>query len=521
MTSRHYDVVVLGRSLGALSLAALLARRDFSVLLLGQEQRPPSYAWERFRLKRRAFTLLFGASPVWRRILHELAQSPSFKRRTQALEPMFSLSAPGRRLQVSSRPEVFEREIEREFSEVRQLVDEFYTRLASANAAIDSAFSRDMVWPPDSLWDRIDAARVAATLPLLDDDDPGDLLSKFPLDHPYRELATIPTVFATDLDYAVMGLPALAVARLHGCWTRGLDSLSRGGDELEEFLLERFQAHGGVAELGKRAESLVVRGGRIVGVYEEGASDPMGTDAVVTCLSGEAIANLARGEGITKHAQERWPQINATAGRFIVSVVVKTEGVPTPLSAETFLLPPDSPYPDPRQPVVHLQRIDPSGLGPDAAPDETLLVAEAIIPAEGALTLHEARSSVLNTLRLHFPFLDRHIVLVDSPHDGLPLEDYSRGQRREVARIHIPQSSTKPEYMEHQWSVEPTGYLGLAAESCKGPIPGSYLVGKTTLPALGQEGELLSAWSVAKMLTRKDSVRQRRRRQLWTKIETG
>jgi hypothetical protein len=75
--------------------------------------------------------------------------------------------------------------------------------------------------------------------------------------------------------------------------------------------------------------------------------------------------------------------------------------------------------------------------------------------------------------------------------------------------------------MEHQWSVEPTGYLGLAAEPCVGPIPGSYLVGKTTLPALGQEGELLAAWSVAKMLTRKDSVRQRRRRQLWTKIETG
>jgi hypothetical protein len=285
--------------------------------------------------------------------------------------------------------------------------------------------------------------------------------------------------------------------------------------------LERFVAHGGVAELSKRAEGLVVRGGRIVGVMEEGASDALGTDAVVTCLSGEAIAQLAHGEGITKQARERWPQVTATAGRFIVSVVVKTAGIPAPLSAESFLLPPDSPYPDPRQPVVHLQRIDPSGLGPDASPDETLLVAEAIIPAEGALTLSEARSSVLNTLRLHFPFLDRHTVLIDSPHDGLPLEDYSRGHRRDIDRIHVTQSSAKPEYMEHQWSVEPTGYLGLAAESCKGPIPGSYLVGKTTLPALGQEGELLSAWSVAKMLTRKDSVRQRRRRQLWTKIETG
>ncbi|HEX2734463.1 MAG TPA: phytoene dehydrogenase [Polyangiaceae bacterium] len=518
---RHYDVVVLGRSLGALTLAALLARRDFSVLLLGQEQRPYSYQFERFRLKRRSFSLLFGASPVWRRVLHELAQSPSFRRKTHALEPMFSMCAPGRRLQVSARPEVFEREVEREFSEVKQLVDEFYAQLATANAAIDAAFSRDMVWPPESFWDRFGAARVASSLPYLDNDEAGDLLGKFPLDHPYRELATLPAVFASDLDYAVMGLPGLALARLHGFWTRGLDALTRGGDELDDFLLERFQAHGGIVELSRKAESLVVRGGRIVGVVEDGASDAIGADAVVTCLSGEAIAQLARGDGITNQAKERWPQVTASAGRFVVSVVVKSSGVPSPLPAETFLLPPDSPYPDPRQPVVHLQRIDASGLGPDANPDETLLVAEAIIPAEGALTLHEARSSVMNTLDLHFPFLRKHIVLLDSPHDGLPLEDYSQGTRREIDRIHVLQSSPKPEYMEHQWSVEPTGYLGLAAEPCVGPIPGSYLVGKTTLPALGQEGELLAAWSVAKMLTRKDSVRQRRRRQLWTKIETG
>ncbi len=56
VTARHYDVVVLGRSLGALSAAAILARRDFRVLLLGQGARPASYRYERFRLKRRAFT---------------------------------------------------------------------------------------------------------------------------------------------------------------------------------------------------------------------------------------------------------------------------------------------------------------------------------------------------------------------------------------------------------------------------------------------------------------------------------
>jgi hypothetical protein len=520
VSSRHYDVVVLGRSLGALATAALLARRDFSVLLLGQQQRSPSYTFERFKLKRRSFSLLFGASPVWKRILHELAQSPSFRRRTRPLEPMFSMCFDKRRVEVSSKPALFEQEIEREFSEVRQLIDEFYDRLGSANADIDAAFSRDMVWPPQGIWDKLDAMRASASLPLVGDADPGDLLGKFPVEHPYRELVTLPAVFATDLDYALMGLPAVAMARLHGFWTRGLDYLPGGGDELEEFLLDRVAAHGGTAEMSRRVEEIVVRGGRVAGVREEGSDEPIGCDAVVTCLSGEAVADLAMGRGITKKAVQEWPQLTASVGRFIVSLVVRAEGLPAALTPESFLLPRDSAYPDPRQPVVHLQRYDNWASGVDEQASETLLVAEVLLPADGILTLSEARGAVMNTLSHHFPFLQRHVVIVDSPHDGLPLEDYSSGERVEIDRIHVTSSSPRAEYMEHQWSVEPMGYLGLAAEPTRGPIVGSFLVGNTTLPALGQEGELLSAWSVAKMLTRRDSRRQQRRRQLWTKIET-
>ena len=139
---------MLGRSLGALSAAALLARRDFRVLLLGQGQRPPSYEYERFRLKRRAFTLLFGSSPVWSRLLHELAQSPRFRRMTHPLDPMFVVSAAGRHLEVPPDMELFQREVDREFPEVRQLVDELYATIAPINAAVDAVFEKDAVWPP-------------------------------------------------------------------------------------------------------------------------------------------------------------------------------------------------------------------------------------------------------------------------------------------------------------------------------------------------------------------------------------
>jgi phytoene dehydrogenase-like protein len=168
MTSRHYDVVVLGRSIGALCTAALLARRDFRVLLLGQREQPPTYRFEGRALKRRAFTFVAGTCPTWHRILHELAQTQTYKRKTRSLDPMFVVVAEGFRMEVPPDVALFAREIEREFPEVRQVVDEMYDGFARVNAAADAAFERDAIWPPGNFWERIETGRAASTLPLTD-----------------------------------------------------------------------------------------------------------------------------------------------------------------------------------------------------------------------------------------------------------------------------------------------------------------------------------------------------------------
>jgi hypothetical protein len=519
MTRRHYDVVLLGRSLGTLACAVLLARRDFSVLLLGQNQLPPSYSYGRFRLRRRAFSMLFHATPVWKRFLHELAQTQTFRRHVEVQDPMFSILSGTRRVEVCAKDEDFQAEVEREFPQVRQLVNEFYQQLGNANRAIDEAFNRDVVWPPQGLRDKLDAARVSGALPLSGSGESDDALAKFPPQHPFRELATLPAVFTTDIDFAYMGLSSLAFSRLHGSWTRGLMTSTGGEDEVEAFLLERLHSHGGVAMLDRAAEAIQVKGNKVSGIIETGSEAVTGTEAVITNLSGEAVAALCNGLGVTKKALHDWPQVSPTAGRFTVSMIVRNEGLPASLGREAFLLPPEGPYPDPRRPVVHLQRF-PAEHKDEAGGGESLLVAEILLPADGALTLLEARAAVLSTVRFHFPFIGLHLLILDSPHDGLPLEDYTTGQRREIDRIHVTQTSPKAEFMEYQWTVEPSSFHGLAGEPLTGPVEGTYLVGKTALPAIGQEGELTAAWSVARILTRKDGVRQKRRRQLWTKVET-
>jgi phytoene dehydrogenase-like protein len=522
LTSRHYDVVILGRSLGALAAAALLARRDFRVLLLGQGQRAQTYRFEEHVLCRRTFTLLSGSSPTWRRILHELAQSPQFRRRALPLDPMFVMLNEGRSVEVPPDMELFGRELDREFPEVRQLVDELYGSIAQVNAVADAAFEKDALWPPGSLWERFETGRIAATLPLTRAERGQDLLGKFPAGHAYRDITTIPAAFASNA--AVLGgeFPPFALARLHGAWTRGVVALTRSEDELSEFLCERITAHGGVIELNRRATSLVTRRGVAIGVMEDGEEAPTGASAVLSDQSGEALAQLSGGAGVTKSARDDWPRMNPEAGRFVVSLVVNTRGLPRPLSPESFVVPSERLRRDPRHPTVHLQRFEASVFSEarSQAKAETLLVAEAILPARGALTLLEAREAVLSTLKGALPFLGEHLLLVDSPHDGLPLHDYRSGARREVDRVHVQDTSPNAEVMERLWTVEPAGYLDIAGEPVRGPIPNTYLVGKTVLPGLGQEGELLAAFGAAKLITRKDGARQKMRRQMWSKIET-
>jgi hypothetical protein len=91
-----------------------------------------------------------------------------------------------------------------------------------------------------------------------------------------------------------------------------------------------------------------------------------------------------------------------------------------------------------------------------------------------------------------------------------------------VDRIHVQGAATAAELMQPVWRVDQPGFLSLAGESVRGPIPRTLLVGSTVLPMLGQEGELLAAWSAVHLITRADSHKERIRRVMWNnKVELG
>ncbi len=514
--AKHYDVAVLGAGVGALVAAALLARRSWRVLVLGQGWRPPTYHYEGITLARRPFTFLASSSPAWGRVLVELAQSQTFRRRVLPLDPMFQILAPKLRLDVPPDVLLFAKEIDRAYPEVRRVVDDLYAELAQANAAADIAFEKDLVWPPGTFWERRETGRTAGLLPRFDAGRSPPLLAEFPRDHDYRAIVDVPARFASHS----VDLPDFAVARLHGAWTRGLGRLAQGEEELVDFLVERVRAHGGEASLGERAARVVHKRGRAVGIVVDGDEDVTGVGFVVTDHTTRALLDLTSDFDPPRRALVALPHLVAAEWRFVVSIVARDEGLPAALSDEAFLLPawPQRSI-DPATPLIHLQRRR-APCGIDGA---TLLVAEAAFPEGSPLPLAVAREAVLAAIESLIPFVERHYLVVDSPNDGRPLWDFRSGTRKDVDRaaLRATGASLDAEPMATRWHVEPPGFYGLAAEPLRTPLAGAFVVGPSALPALGLEGELLAAWSAARMITRTDHKRERMRREMWSKIELG
>ncbi|MGH7270756.1 MAG: NAD(P)-binding protein, partial [Polyangiaceae bacterium] len=189
-----------------------------------------------------------------------------------------------------------------------------------------------------------------------------------------------------------------------------------------------------------------------------------------------------------------------------------------PLGDESFLLP-SWPHREtrPARPLVHLQRTRESC----GIPGATLLVAEASLPESASPP--RARELVLSAIEGLLPYVERHYLVIDSPHDGRPLWDFRSGSRKDVDRadIRTTGASLDPEPMNVRWHVDPPSFHGLAAEPIRTPLGGAFVVGPSALPALGQEGELLAAWSAARLITRTDRRKERMRQEMWNKIELG
>ncbi|MDQ3036804.1 MAG: NAD(P)-binding protein, partial [Myxococcota bacterium] len=184
MIRSFYDVVVVGSRLGALAAAALLAKRGFRVLVIGQNDLGTTYEIEGETYPRAPFSFLAAHSPIARRVFAELAISQAFRRQAVVVDPAFQVAMPGHRFDLALDPAHLDREIDREFPEVKRPIEDFLGRARAQSLELDRAVERDLIWPPESFFERREHARAIAHLTAR----PGEPSAGASSDDPLREL---------------------------------------------------------------------------------------------------------------------------------------------------------------------------------------------------------------------------------------------------------------------------------------------------------------------------------------------
>jgi hypothetical protein len=418
--SNHYDVVVLGTQPGPFLAGALLAKRGFRVLLLGQDDLGPTYEIAGRTLPRAPYTFLAVHSPVARRIFQELALNQLFRRRAASMDPAFQVALPKHRLDLPLDDAELDREIEREFPEVRRPVEDFHKNVLRVSAELDRILERDLVWPPESFFERREVARASAHLAFGKDGEGPDPLGEFPETHPFRLVVQAATRFAegADPDFTT----ALRTSRHYASWLRGAAMVEGGWPWIRSLLADRIRTNSGEIRERERASQIILKRNVATGVRLAGSGEIVGATFVV---HGGDVAGLQRLLPDRRPFEELFEKIGEPQPRwyrYTLNVVVPAEAVPVGMARDVFCVR------DGRRPLVaeNLLRVE-SG-APDADGNR-LLTTEVLLPRraieDSTDFLQQVRERVLGALGDLVPFLGRHVLLVDSPHDGRDAQDHA------------------------------------------------------------------------------------------------
>jgi phytoene dehydrogenase-like protein len=515
VSSTYFDIVVLGTELGPLTCAALLSKRGFRVLVLGQQTDRADYRVGSFRLPRRPFLFSGGRGPLACRVFAELGLQQSLRRLAGPKAPL-QIAVPGHRFDVSAEPGVLQREVEREFPALSTAVTEFRRSIDVRMQRSDALLAQDQALgfatslaqrpPPSGSF----ARHVLAPARLLGRKSPRApeeaLLAGIPAAHPFRWSVLLPSAFASYSDPDA--LTDAQLARLFATSTHSGVVVQGGLAALCGLLAEKVRMHGGQLRSPERASQIVVERASVRGVQLLGSGEVIGTGAVVAGIDVDALQRLLS----ERQAVDAWfgwagePQ--PSLYRYTLNVVVRTQALPAGIERDVFLV---------RRPTERVWGDNAMHVEVSALDREhSLLCCETLMPARTAaereLALDGARERLLAALGELIPFLDPHLVLLDSPHDGRkpwgrPLLDV---QLAPAERRGLP---TLPRVHRYDAAGE------LCALSVSTPIKGLLLCNAQVAPSLGVEGELLAASAAAHVARRAERSREWLRTRLWTKVD--
>jgi phytoene dehydrogenase-like protein len=498
--TQHFDVVVLGRGLGAVAAGALLAKSGFRVLVVGQGAGAARYSFEDHALARRTFVLATTESPVLLQIQRELAITQLVRRRLTPESTIFHWYRTANLLAADADRVALENAVARAYGLPVRLVADYYRQLSDDARATDTAFEQIGAMPAVGYWARRRVAALLKTCPQFNTRVERDL------HHQLGAYGQVLVRSAQQLSSVYPQRSAMAARRLHGFWMRGCHTMEHGEDGLLEIFCDRIRAQGGDVRLGERATFISGSGRRLSQLGFGDAQIQVGFDALVTSNSALALRdvlpqNMAQ---LLSSATQQVP----TAERFVLSLVVQSSSVPCRVPHAAFLESADS-----ELGTLFIQRESGRVAG------TTLLAVEAHLERG---VLPRMRERMLDALARVLPYVKEGMQLMDSPHDGRPLFDYRRGERVPVDRVTFRSGGAEVDAEQMLPLYYPNadegadGFVQFAAQT---PFDNVWQCNEQILPALGQEGLWFAAVSIAQTIRKRDPSKERVRKLLWGKVE--
>ncbi|HVZ74429.1 MAG TPA: hypothetical protein VHJ20_18740 [Polyangia bacterium] len=495
MDTNYYDVVVCGPELTGLVTAALLGRRGFRVLVLGHDADRPSFEAAGHTLSRAPALLPPLNAPSVARVLSELNCVQVVKRKAPALTPGLQIALPKHRFDLGADPEAVGRELTREFGGERAAIEAALARVAETSAIVDPILSTDITLPPDGFWERREIGRLESLLPKRGT----DLLATLPAAHPMRAVLAAPgALFGT---VAPGETALLSQARAFETARLGMHRMEGGYAALHALFREKLETFSGGKRDKLTAVEVVMRRGRVAGVRVQPRDETIGCEHLVWAAPAAGLAAICP-EKPPRRGPSGAPGLHVEAYRYAISLLVRPEALPEGMSDRVLVIG------DPVRPLVEENALAVTvGQPAPRQADQIPMWIECIVPAPpvdaGPGYLRALRGRVVERFERLVPFFREHLVVLASPHDGLPPElpapvassASPASSRKAAAPAPVPATPLPPVY-----GLEGDSRFDVAALPHSTGIKNVYLAGRENLPGLGIEGELIAAWGAMRLI---------------------
>lgn len=488
---------------GPVAAGALLAKRGFRVLVLGQQALSNNYACFDFDFIRKPFLLTSAASPIVRRFLGELGIGQAFQQVVSIPSPAYQVVLPHARINVYRDPEQTQREIARELPHAAQQFDDVISHIGPLNGEIDKLMANDLVIPPETFMEKREFTRAEVQNPFrtgaLDHlpwpPNPDPSLSDF-LEAPLR----FETAGASPLS-------PLVRARQMGSWLYDSQAVRGGRSGIIDLFLDVIANWGGDRHPQMRASEIIVKRGRVTGVRISGREEITGCQVILTDAPLPKLAAAISPTAWSKRFHERIDACTDPPLGYAVNLGVDADIIPAGLANTAFAVFGTGLF-------DQLLRIEKT-----PQKDKTLagLNVSCIVPPDRqeAIQTGAVRDAMLDRMRQLLPFLDTHLRVIHSPFDGFGPIDLTGSPAGAAPAIPHPEEIPL-------WQLQPPeagGALGLEIGTHRTGIKGLVLSGTRVISGLGIEGELIAAWGAARIAGKMDPKRERLVRSMRSKVE--